>query len=528
MDLRFISIILTTIASIDCLKILIIYPTPSYSHQRAILALSERLLKDGHKLFVISPNAVPGMESNHNYTYVDLSFSYENFSERKSEDTVNLQTHISKWDLPALMQNFARMAKRQFLSKQFQEFKSRVEAERMKFDLIIVETFFIPWQSVLEPHVGSAPIISMSTVVQDFMGEDAVGSIAHLSYLPSMFSNYRPNMNLFEKIENWVSDYIVRNGYLSALEATARSYFNEVYGPGTEKLVDGCWGQVDLILMATNSMYYYPRALTPNVVEIGPLHLKTPEKLPENLQNWLDGAEKGVIYFSLGSNMKSKSLPIDVRQNFLKFFKQLPPGYRVLWKWELDTKIPGQPENVHSQKWMPQDSVLNHPKVKVFITQGGLQSFQETVHFGVPTVGIPWFGDQECNVAKMVDAGIGTQLLPHELHSYDKIKSALEAVLFDDKYAKNMKRHSLISRDFSSRGMDQAVFWVEHVAKHGGAAHLRPATADTTLFQYFCLDIISVILVLSCFILGIVFLIMKALVSAFLLTVKSETKTKTQ
>lgn len=40
-------------------KILVYYPTPSYSHQRAILALTERLVKDGHELFVISPNAVP-------------------------------------------------------------------------------------------------------------------------------------------------------------------------------------------------------------------------------------------------------------------------------------------------------------------------------------------------------------------------------------------------------------------------------------------------------------------------------------
>ena len=74
-----------------------------------------------------------------------------------------------------------------------------------------------------------------------------------------------------------------------------------------------------------------------------------------------------------------------------------------------------------------------HPKVKVFITQGGLQSFQEAVHYGVPLVGIPWSGDQECNVAKMVDAGIGVLLKSQDLHSYEKIKVALEAVLFDER-----------------------------------------------------------------------------------------------
>lgn len=40
-------------------KILVFFPMPSYSHQRAILSLTERLVSDGHELFVISPNAVP-------------------------------------------------------------------------------------------------------------------------------------------------------------------------------------------------------------------------------------------------------------------------------------------------------------------------------------------------------------------------------------------------------------------------------------------------------------------------------------
>ncbi|CAH0389711.1 unnamed protein product [Bemisia tabaci] len=526
MDLRCISVILTTLSCINCLKLLIIYPTPSYSHQRAILALSERLLKDGHEIFSISPNVVPGMANNSNYTHVDLSFSYEYFSEKKGDDTVNLQQRISRWDLPKVMENFAKVTKRQFLSEPTKNFVRRVETERIKFDLIIIETFYVPYSSLLKPLIGSVPTISMATVTQDFLGEEALGSITHFSYLPALFNGYGPQMTFLEKLDNWFSTYHFGSQELEVLEAAARSYFNEVFGPGGEKLVDGCWSNVEMLLLASNSLYYYPRALTPNIVEIGPLHLKTPDKLPKNLQDWLDGAEKGVIYFSLGSNMKSKSLPEDVRANFLKFFKQLPPGYRVLWKWELDTKIPGQPENVLTQKWMPQDSVLNHPKVKVFITQGGLQSFQEAVHFGVPTVGIPWFGDQECNVAKMVDAEIGVQLLPHELHSHDKIKSALEAVLFDEKYLKNMKRHSAISHDFTARGIDQAVFWIEHVARHGGASHLRPATADTTLFQYFCLDIISVIIVFSLFVLGIVAFIIRSLVSVFLQMKPSKIKTQ--
>nr|XP_018903292.1 PREDICTED: UDP-glucuronosyltransferase 2B18-like [Bemisia tabaci] len=520
-------LILGLVCGSHAYKILVYYPTPSYSHQRAILALTERLVKDGHELFVISPNAVPGLSHHENYTFVDLSYSYKYFSEGDTDDTVNLQRPWSKWELPKVFEPSYELTKNQLRTDNFLRFKQFVKSKRIKFDLVIGESFYTPYTCGLTRILtGAAPIITMITLTADYSSEDNLGSITHLSYVPSHFDHYgyTSRMTLWQKIENWFSDYYLVSGFKERMESAARSYFSETEGSESEKLLDGCWKNISLALVTSNPLYFYPRALGPNVIEVGPLHIKTPQKLPKNLQTWLDGAEKGAIYFSLGSNMKSKSLAGDVRANFLKFFKELPPGYRVLWKWELDGEIPGQSENILAQKWFPQDSVLAHPNVKVFIMQGGVQSFQEAVHFGVPIIGIPWYGDQYINTAKMVDAEIGVRLLPKELHSYDKIKSALEAVLYDEKYLRNMKRHSRISHDFTSRGMDQAVFWVNHVAKHGGASHLRPATADTTLFQYFCLDILSVIIVLSFSVLLSLYYLCKAAFSFALRKLESKLK----
>lgn len=71
----------------------------------------------------------------------------------------------------------------------------------------------------------------------------------------------------------------------------------------------------------------------------------------------MDGAEEGVIYFSLGSNMQGKSVPANIRAAFINAFKQFPK-VRVLWKWEADTKLPGQPDNVLVKKWLPQQPIL--------------------------------------------------------------------------------------------------------------------------------------------------------------------------
>lgn len=47
-----------------------------------------------------------------------------------------------------------------------------------------------------------------------------------------------------------------------------------------------------------------------------------------------------------------------------------------------------------------------HPKIKVFVTQGGLQSLEEALYREVPSVVIPFFGDQNQNARLMEAKGI--------------------------------------------------------------------------------------------------------------------------
>lgn len=48
-----------------------------------------------------------------------------------------------------------------------------------------------------------------------------------------------------------------------------------------------------------------------------------------------------------------------------------------------------------------------HPKIRFFISQVGLQSFQEAIRYGVPILGIPIFGDQKFNAKSLSDSGAG-------------------------------------------------------------------------------------------------------------------------
>lgn len=56
-----------------------------------------------------------------------------------------------------------------------------------------------------------------------------------------------------------------------------------------------------------------------------------------------------------------------------------------------------------------------HPNVKAFVTHGGLLSTTEAVYYGVPLVGIPFFGDQYMNVLGCVRDGYAIHLPYDEL-----------------------------------------------------------------------------------------------------------------
>ncbi|PSN46982.1 UDP-glucuronosyltransferase 2B23 [Blattella germanica] len=109
----------------------------------------------------------------------------------------------------------------------------------------------------------------------------------------------------------------------------------------------------------------------------------------------------------MGSMVKAETLnPLKLKA-FLDAFSEI--SQRVLWKFghNNETKLP---RNVRTYNWMPQRSILEHPKVRVFITHGGMMGTQEAVYAGVPMLGIPLFADQMQNINNYVNKGIALQI----------------------------------------------------------------------------------------------------------------------
>lgn len=78
-------------------------------------------------------------------------------------------------------------------------------------------------------------------------------------------------------------------------------------------------------------------------------------------------SEQGIIYFSLGSVIKSSKMPRETVSLFLSTFAKVKQT--VLWKWE-DDQMPELPKNVIVRKWFPQNDVLGR------YTKGGESSLE--------------------------------------------------------------------------------------------------------------------------------------------------------
>ncbi|XP_055526351.1 UDP-glucosyltransferase 2-like isoform X2 [Wyeomyia smithii] len=305
--------------------------------------------------------------------------------------------------------------------------------------------------------------------------------------MPNYASNFGPNMTFLERCWNlfyWTLDYFYRQWiFMSNEDGRVRELFG-MNSSSTTQLEK----KSEIVLVNMDFSMDYHQSLPPNVIPVGGLHISRQEQLSPDLEEFLDRPSKAVILFSLGTNVKSEGLGLDINRAILDAFVSLPE-YNFIWKHGDPVSLGSLPANVFVRSWIPQGKILSSGKVRLLISHGGLLSLQEAVWYGAPVVGIPFFADQYQNVDKLVRAGVALRLpLPHL--NRNSLTEVIQAILQNDRYHENMLQRSKWFKNQPEMPLDRAIYSIEKVIQCKGSLHLQSPTNGMTPVQAYGIDLL--------------------------------------
>ena len=354
-----------------------------------------------------------------------------------------------------------------------------------KFDLVVNEYLPGPCLLSLMHKFKYPPLVQVSAFNAPCQLWNLVGSLDYSASIPSFNLDYM-EPTLSNRILNLVAsilDLLVKKYYqLPQIDKIVRKVFPDM--PYIEELTK----RTKIVLMNSHPAVQLIEPMMPNVISVGGLHITKPKSLPHDLEEIIQQANKGVILFSLGTNVRSDSLGDERIKNIIKAMKEFP-DYQFFWKFESKNMPIDVPNNVHIRKWLPQNDILVHPKIKLFISHSGLLSIQEAVYHGVPLIGFPVFADQFKNVNYMVHRGAAKRLSIADF-TENELKSAIEEVLTDLKYEENMKKLSKVFLDQHETPLERAVWWIEWVLRNSETEVFENYTVHQGIFERHCYDIV--------------------------------------
>ncbi|XP_062391020.1 UDP-glucuronosyltransferase 1-6-like isoform X2 [Sardina pilchardus] len=460
------------------------------SHWTGMKPLVEELGRRGHQVVVVIPEVSLSLgPSEHTTTLTfPVPYSQESFEKGLEEDLLGLMnTDVSTavarlsnyWDTLDMLSNVTMIDSESMLyNKELMQTLRDYDFDAILFDYfcpagIIVGAYLdIPSIYISGPYPCPLEIISTRCPQP-------------VSYLPQRYTHYSNRMTLWERTVNLLRS-LLEPAACSRLYVHADRVASDILQRDTS--IVELARNAALWLVRFDFTYEFPMPLMPNMVMIGGMKAGKSKPLPQEVEEFVNGSgEHGFVVFTLGSMVSQ--MPEEKARVFFEAFRQIPQ--RVLWRYT--GPVPeNAPKNVKLMKWLPQNDLLGHPKVKAFITHGGSHGIYEGIYSGVPMVTIPLFGDQGDNAQRMVARGVAESLTIADVTTA-KVLEALNKVIGDKSYKANMMKLSAVHKDRPIEPLDLAVFWTEFVMRHKGADHLRSTAHELSWVQYHSLDVIALL-----------------------------------
>ncbi|KAH8238010.1 hypothetical protein KR032_010874, partial [Drosophila birchii] len=522
--IRFLFLAVASVALIggsQSANILGLFPSLSPSHLIIQMSVAKVLAEKGHNVTVVT--VLKPVVNHKSINVITVPLTKE--EAQQMSDTIK---EMSRSDNSNMVLAMLRMSgQMDFMFKKMAEALQQDTVRDLylnkdnKFDLVLSGYFMNDFQLGFARKVN-APVIIVATMPPNQMLNPFIGNPLEVSYVPSMDDSIEKGkgMSFRQRMRGLVASLSFRVlQYI--FDRNNRNLYKDLFAddPSMPELSE-LTKNTSMIFFASHALSEGPiRPNVPAAIEIGGIQVKDkPDPLPQNMADFLGNATNGAILLSLGSNVKGSHIRPDTVTKMFNVLSKLKQ--RVIWKWEDLEQTPGQSDNILYSKWLPQDDILAHPKVKLFINHAGKGGITEAQYHGKPMLSLPVFGDQPGNAEGMVKKGFGlTQsLLTLEEQPF---LEAIQEILTNPKYAQKVATFSSLYRDRPMSSRELVVYWSEYVIRHHGAAHLQSPLVHMNCIAANNLDLYALIAV----ILVVILLLFKALVKCIYRKIVSKSKT---
>ena len=480
-------------------RILLLYPgVYKTSLQLELLSVGEELVHKGHEVYINAP-ILYGQDQtkvSQNPQIIDLPYklkhdiiSFEELEQIKLDVIFSnkLPMSVLKIMVPIVGEDCDSMMHDTNFMKTVRD---------LKFDMAVVSRLPLMNCVYILPHYLHIPYVSISSPNEPF---------AHnVPTLPSFTYNFMTstsdNMTFFQRVINLMSFIVIRSIQRFDLILYNYRHLLTEFAPNVSAFQDLLDESV-LYFIEREQVLEWPVPTFPSVIVLPSVNYGPAKPLQSDFEDIMKSSENGVILVSFGSI--TNLLPEFCAKKMMDAFAQLKET--VIWKVSINDQN-ALPKNVHIKSWLPQNDLLAHKKIKLFITHSGNNGQYESVYHGVPMIAFPLFGEQPHNAFRIFNHGYGLSL-DIRTFSSEELVAAIREVLSNDTYQQNVKKASAILRDYPMNPRQTAAYWIEHVLKFG-SYHLHSKAGHLAWYEYFMVDV----LLFTGIICVIVFLLLFALV----------------
>lgn len=471
---------------IDSAKILAIFPVPFKEHQLGYRPLIESLANAGHDVTLLTTDPIDlrvagnGTLVKH-IDQIDLSFVY---------------------DLPILEElNTVSLDAKNMLKNVFNVMRKISEAELQhpsvqelihgngKFDVVMVEWSGVSLMNAFAHHF-KAPLVGITNGGAYINAHEALGNPNHPIGYPSIFMPFSEDLNLLQRISSVFFTIWYRFYYYTEEIPLQNAIANQNFGAQIPDLFE-IERQADLLLINSYQALGNVRPVGPTTVYLGGIHRKpnVGDALPEDLQHFLEHSPEPIVYINLDLDAVVDHYRLE---KIVRALESL--GATIVWNWNQGQFV-NTTTRIYQSYDLPQEEILAHPKVKLFITSGGQRNIEDAIHHRVPVLGVGYSTSLEHYLRQIAkyEAGI-ISLIDFETQATitDKLQDAFRLEI----YQSNMNALNRLLADQPMPSLSRATWWIEYVIRQGGTKHLR--APQLSWFQYLMLDVTLTVALFAC------------------------------